>query len=53
MFGNSLELTDELIEEFVEENKERWVDPDQYPAVFAFRLRSFLFRKGLLNGQDN
>jgi uncharacterized protein (DUF2267 family) len=50
MFARSLVLTDELINEFVEENKDKWVDPDQYPAIFTFRLKSFLFRKGLLNG---
>ncbi len=44
----SLELTDELINEFVEQHKDKWVDPDQYPRVFEYMLRIFLYEKGLL-----
>ena len=44
-----LELTDELIEEFLEEYKDRMVNPDQYPKIFAHMLRAFLYHKGLLN----
>ena len=44
----SLDLTDELINEFIEEYKHMWVEPEQYPRVFEFMLRSFLYQKGLL-----
>lgn len=50
MFARSLELTDELINEFIEEHKDQWIDPDHYPVIFKFRVKSFLFRKGLLDG---
>lgn len=49
MSERCLDLTDELIQEFVDENKEKMVDPDQYPSVFTFMLKTFLYRKGLLN----
>lgn len=49
MLGNSLELTDDLINEFIEEYKHVWVDPEQYPKAFGFMLRSFLYQKGLLS----
>lgn len=49
MLKISLELTDDLINEFVEANQHRWVDPEQYPRVFEFMLRTFLYEKGLLN----
>lgn len=49
MLKTSLVLTDELIDEFVEAHKHRWVDPEQYPRVFEFMLRTFLYEKGLLN----
>lgn len=45
----SFQLTDELIHEFIEENKELLVDPEQYPQVFEFMFMSFLYQKGLLN----
>lgn len=45
----ALEPNDELIAEFIEENKHQMVDPDQHPAVFKFMMKSFMYRKGLLN----
>lgn len=44
-----IQSDDELITEFIEENKHQMVDPDQYPAMFQFMVKSFLYRKGLLN----
>jgi hypothetical protein len=44
-----LELTDELIEEFVQQNKHQMVNPDHYPKVFMHTMRMFLYQKGLLN----
>lgn len=49
MLKPSLELTDELITEFIEENKHLMVDPDHYPAVFQFMIKSFLYQKGMLD----
>lgn len=49
MLKTSLELTDELIEEFVTSNKHQMVDPEQYPRVFLHTLKMFLYEKGLLN----
>jgi len=51
MLKTSLELTDDLINEFVEANKHQWVNPDQYPATFEYMLRVFLYQKGLLHGE--
>lgn len=48
MLKTSLELTDDLINEFVEMNKHRWIDPEQYPRVFMFMMMTFLHEKGLL-----
>jgi hypothetical protein len=49
MLEPSSELTDDLVAEFIEDNKDQMVDPDQYPAVFKFMIKSFMYRKGLLN----
>ena len=45
VLGSSLELTDELVNEFVEKYKDNWVDPEQYPNIFGFRLKTFMYVK--------
>lgn len=47
----SLESSDELIREFISENKHQMVDPEQNPAVFRFMVKSFLYQKQMSKGK--
>jgi hemoglobin-like flavoprotein len=38
-----IESSDELITEFIEKHKEVLVDPEQYPKVFEFQLKMFIY----------
>lgn len=48
MSENSLILTDELFNEFMEETRGNLPDPEQYSKIFQFILTTFLWSKGLL-----
>lgn len=48
MSADSSESNDELIKEFIEQNKDLMVDPERYPITFRFMIKTFLYQKGLL-----
>jgi hypothetical protein len=51
MSENSLVLTDELFNEFLEETSGYLPDPEQYPLSFRFILSTFLWTKGLITDE--
>lgn len=52
MFSTRMDLSDELIQEFLGESQGSLPDLDQRPKEFAFKLRNFMWRKSQETGTE-
>lgn len=50
MFSTQMDLSDELIQEFLGENEGSLPNLEQRPKEFAFMLRNFMWRKSQETG---